>query len=44
MTKSEFYYLILGCASFGAFGLALAASYLNARGWLSRQVPAKSRR
>lgn len=44
MTKSEFYYLILVCLSFGGFGLALAASYLQYRGWLGRQAPAKSRK
>ncbi len=44
MSKSEFYYLVLVCASFSSFGIALAASYLQYRGWLTRQVPAKSRR
>ncbi len=44
MTKSEFYYLVLVCMAFGGFGLALAASYLQYRGWLSRQAPAETRR
>lgn len=44
MTKSEFYYLILVCAAFGGFALALATSYLQYRGWRSRQAPADTRR
>jgi hypothetical protein len=44
MSKNELYYLILVCAAFGGFGLALAASYLQYRGWLSRQAPAKTRK
>ena len=44
MSKSEFYYLVLVCLSFGSFGIALAGSYLQYRGWLTRRVPAKSRR
>ena len=44
MSKNEFYYLILVCLSFSAFGIGLAASYLQYRRWLTRQVPARSRR
>ena len=44
MTNSEFYYLIMVCAAFGSFGIALAGSYLQYRGWLTRQVPVKARR
>jgi hypothetical protein len=44
MPKSEFYYLILVCLSFSGFGIALAASCLQYRRWLTRQVPVKSRR
>ena len=44
MSKNEFYYLVLVCAAFGGFGLALGASYLQYRGWLTRQVPVKTRK
>lgn len=44
MSKSEFYYLVLVCIAFGGFGLALAVSCIQYRGWLSRQTSAKTRR
>jgi hypothetical protein len=43
MSKNEFYYLLLVCAAFGAFGLSLGTAYLQYRGWLRRGARVKSR-
>jgi hypothetical protein len=42
MKTGEFYYLLMVIGAFAAFGLALAANYLQYRGWLKRQ-PVKRR-
>jgi hypothetical protein len=44
MSKNEFYYLILVCLAFGGFGVSLGAAYLQYRGWLLKEAPAKSRK
>ena len=44
MSKNEFYYLVLVCLAFGGFGVSLGVAYLQYRGWLLRNVPAKSRK
>jgi hypothetical protein len=41
MRSGEFYYLLMVIGSFGAFGLAIAASYIQYRRWLKQQQPAK---
>ncbi len=34
MTTNEFYFLMLVCAAFAGFGLALAGNYLSYRRWM----------
>jgi hypothetical protein len=41
MTKNELYYLILVCLAFGGFGISLALSCLQYRGWLARNPTAR---
>ena len=39
MPQGQFYYLLLVCASFVVFGLAVATNYIQYRRWLKRQAP-----
>jgi hypothetical protein len=44
MSNNEFYYLLLVCTAFGAFGLFLGIAYLQYRGWLRQGARVKSRK
>jgi len=41
MHTDELYYLIMVCAAFGLFGLAMAVSYVQYRSWLKQQPDAR---
>ncbi len=44
MSKNEFYYLLLVCMTFGAFGFSLGAACLKYRSWNRQEVRVKSRK
>lgn len=38
MRSGEFYYLVMVCAAFAAFGLIVATNYVQYRRWLKQPV------